>query len=186
MIKDSSNSKDEDHELMERIARGDSVAFRILVDKHALRSLRFMERMTGNKEKAEDIVQEAFETVWKKAPDWTPKAKFTTWFYRVLVNMAHHSFRDRFRVYEVIDDNHEDETFSTEDYIIQNELGDAVKEALQEIPERQRIAITLFYYDELSQKQACEVMGISEGALESLLSRGRSALKKKFDKVSLE
>ena len=141
---------------------------------------------TSSKEKAEDIVQEAFETVWKKAPDWTPKAKFTTWFYRVLVNMAHHSFRDRFRVYEVIDDNHEDETFSTEDYIIQNELGDAVKEALQEIPERQRIAITLFYYDELSQKQACEVMGISEGALESLLSRGRSALKKKFDKVSLE
>lgn len=176
---------DEDHKLMRRIACSEAGAFHALVDKHGLRSLRFMERITGSKEQAEDIVQEAFEAVWKQAPDWQPKAKFTTWFYRVLMNISQRRFRDRLRLYENLDETQADENIGAEALMLQHEISGMVEVALQALPERQRIAITLFYYEELSQKQACEVMKISEGAFESLLSRGRASLKAKLGSVHL-
>lgn len=149
----------------------------MLVDRHMLRAMRYAVRMTGDVAHAEDIVQEAFEVIWTKAQDWKPIAGFSTWFYKVIANIASRRFRDRLRGHAELDENMYDQSVNAEEFVLRNEATATLEAALQALPERQRQAIVLFYYEDLSQQEACAVMDISEGALESLLSRGRSNLR---------
>lgn len=173
-------SAQEDQQLMARIAMRDADAFRQLADRHMQRAMRFTQRMTGNRQQAEDIVQEAFEVIWKQAPDWRPDARFTSWFHRVLLNLTYQRFRDRHRFYHEIDMGADEDSDTAEQTLIAAQEQRDIQSVLDTMPERQRVAITLFYLEELSQREACEIMEISEGALESLLSRGRAFLRRRL------
>ena len=171
-----------DHELMAAVARRDGQAYARLVERHLGWSLGFAERMLGERQEAEDLVQTAFLRVWQGAARWEPKAKFSTWLYRVLYNLCMDQFRAQGKVAEALDDELPDDAPGSEERMADQQREARVRAALAALPARQRAALVLCYYEERSQAEAAALLGVSEGALESLLSRGRATLKKWLQK----
>ena len=167
-----------DHELMEAVAARDAHAFARLVERHLGWALGFAERMLGERHEAEDVVQAAFLRVWQGAAQWQPRARFSTWFYRVLHNLCMDRFRARGALRGPLDESLPDGEPGGEELASNRERAARVRQALASLPVRQRAALVLCYYEERSQAEAAALLGVSEGALESLLSRGRAALKK--------
>jgi len=172
-----------DVELMRAVGRQDRRAFVRLVDRHYGWALGFTDRMLGTRHEAEDMVQTAFLRVWQGAGRWEPHAKFSTWLYRVLYNLCVDRLRARgASAGEPIDDalieTLADESPSGEERLASQQRGARLRAALDQLPARQKAAIVLCYYEELSQVEAAAMLGVSEGALESLLSRGRATLRK--------
>jgi len=163
---------------MAAVARQDARAYARLVERHLGWSLRFVERLVGGRADAEDLVQTAFLRVWLGASRWEPNAKFSTWFYRVLYNLCMDHFRAHTAPTEALDEAIPDGGQSSEERLAGSQRAARVRAALAALPERQRAAIVLCYYEERSQAEAAALLAVSEGALESLLSRGRAALKK--------
>jgi RNA polymerase sigma-70 factor (ECF subfamily) len=168
-----------DHALMVAIGKGDGNAFARLVERHYGWSLGFADRMLGSRPEAEDLVQTAFLRVWRGARRWEPQARFSTWLYRVLHNLCMDQFRARrSSAGEPLDVDMADEAPGSEERLSGLQRAERVRAALAALPPRQRAALVLCYYEELSQAEAAGLLGVSEGALESLLSRGRATLKK--------
>lgn len=135
-------------------------------------------RMLRDTGEAEDIAQEAFVRVWRTASVWQPgRARFDTWLHTVVLNLC----RDRLRrKREVIDGSMLEPVDSTPDAeagLIEAERSHAVADAIAALPERQRDAILLVHYQDLSGADAASVLDISVEALESLLARGRRTLR---------
>lgn len=173
--------QDADEALVARTADGDEAAYRTLVERHTQRSLRLAQRISGNLSDAEELVQEAFLRLWTKADTWQPgRGKFTTWFFRILVNLC----LDRKRRPEMLSletaGDPVDPRRSALDKVYADEVGRTVGRAVAELPERQRAALVLCYYEELSNLEAAEALSISVSALEALLVRARRALRTKL------
>jgi RNA polymerase sigma-70 factor (ECF subfamily) len=167
-----------DETLMERIGAGDARAYQMLITRHLARNLGFAHRLTGSGHEAEDVVQEAFLRVWKTAGRWRPGgAKFTTWFYRVVMNLC--IDRRRRARSAPLDAAGElvDPAAGAEEQVRQAQRAQVVAGALTRLPERQRAAIALCYYQELSNREAADVLGVSVKALEALLVRARQTLR---------
>ena len=140
-------------------------------------------RMLGAKHAAEDATQETFLRLWRHAGKWKPQgAKFETWLYRVAMNICLDQLRKTKREApeEAAPDGMEgraDSADRQDQTLFLSERRFAIDEALEQLPERQRLAITLCHYQELTNIEAAEIMEISVDALESLLARGRRALR---------
>ncbi|MBL4603218.1 MAG: RNA polymerase sigma factor [Emcibacteraceae bacterium] len=168
-----------DEDLMLRIGEGDQTAYGMLVDRHLSLNLGYANKLLGNAAEAEEVMQEAFIRVWKHASRWDParKTKFTTWFYRVVTNLCYDVGRKRKpqeRV-EILETISSDE-ISADNVIAVDQRSRQVKKALEDLPKRQSTAIMLCYFQELSNREAAEVMDVSVNALESYLVRGRRKL----------
>jgi RNA polymerase sigma-70 factor (ECF subfamily) len=171
-------TSDADEELVARIGRGDQEAYRILVDRYLPRSLALAGRILGNQADAEDVAQDAFLRLWIHAAKWRPGgAKFGTWFYRVVVNRCLDQTRRAVGVPLDLAGEFPDGAPDAGTQVYRKELAQRVATAMAQLPARQRAALALCYYDELSQADAAEVLGVSEGAVESLLVRGRRQLR---------
>jgi RNA polymerase sigma-70 factor (ECF subfamily) len=171
--------------LMEQVAGGSETAFRQLMRRHADKAVRYSYRLLHDQAAAEDQVQQAFMKVWIEAPRWRPDAKFTTWFYRILHNQAIDQLRLRRRPMVEIDDEDVAEQLvdrhaDTERAMADKQRAETVNNALRELPERQRQALMLSHYEGFTQREAAGILGITESALESLLTRGRAALRQKL------
>jgi len=171
-----------DEALMAAIGQGDQRAFALLVDRHGRRATALAARITLNRSDAEEVVQEAFLRVWVKAPGWRPQAaagdaQFATWFRRVLVNLC--IDRRRRPVNEGLDQmpEIEDERPSAADVMASKQTAKRVADAVAELPERQRAALALCHFEGVSNIEAASMLGLSVGAVESLLVRARRALK---------
>jgi RNA polymerase sigma factor (sigma-70 family) len=165
---------DPDAELLPRIARGDQSAIRQLVARKLPRLLALGVRMLNDRSEAEDVAQETFMRVWKLAGNWqSGAAKFDTWLHKVALNLCY----DRLRSHK--DYNEEDApelidpALIPEQRLDKSQQGDLISIALAALPNRQREALVLQYYQELSNIDAADLMGVSVDALESLLSRAR-------------
>jgi len=171
--------RDPDAELVRRIGEGDARAADELVRRHLPRMTAVGRRMLSNAAEAEDVAQEVFLRVWKTAPQWREgEAKFETWMHRVALNLCYDRLRRRREVSDPdagLDSI--DPAQSAPDAILARQRADAVRTALDALPERQRAAIVLCHFQELSNIDAAGALEVSVEALESLLSRGRRALK---------
>ena len=115
---------------------------------------------------------------WKQAPRWTPgKAKFDTWLHRVALNLCYDRLRRRREIPTEISPERPDEGPSPDRGVMAAQLGAQVDRALAALPERQREAIVLCHYQDLTNIEAAGLMSVSIEALESLLSRGRRTLR---------
>ena len=169
-----------DETLLAGLASGDHGAFSTLVERHNLRFYRIAFRQLGERAASEDAVQQAFLKLWERPHlfDASKGAKFTTWFYRVVVNITLDMIRKSGRsgLTELAD------TYESDDMTQDAELALKQKQTLLEreiatLPERQQLALNLCFYEGLSNKETADIMEISVGALESLLMRGKKTLK---------
>jgi len=169
---------DPDEELLSRVASGDPAAVRALVARKLPRLLSLAGRMLGDAQEAQDVAQDAFLRVWKQAPKWRPgAARFDTWLHRVALNLCYDRLRRRREVAVAEPPERADEGPGPERGLEAADTGRRVARALQALPERQREAVVLCHYQELGNIEAAAVMGVSVEALESLLGRGRRALR---------
>jgi RNA polymerase sigma factor (sigma-70 family) len=166
-----------DDELVVKAGRGDPAAIRYLVTLKLPRVLSLARRMLGDPVEAEDVAQETFVKAWKFAPRWRPgQARFDTWLHRVALNLCYDRLRRRVRTTGDFPDQADSGPGPDRD-LQARQVGRRVDAALQALAPRQREAIVLCHYQELSNIDAAAIMGVSVEALESLLSRARRALR---------
>ena len=175
---------DPDEQLLERIGRGDTAAVSVLVARKLPRLLSLARRMLGDPVEAEDVAQETLVRTWKQARDWVPgKARIDTWMHRVALNLCYDRLRRRRDQVSTDDVEIVDGAAGPHAAVEKIQNAAALQSALMALPERQRVAITLCYYQELSNIDAAALMDVSVEALESLLSRARRALRSRLNPV---
>ena len=166
---------DPDEDLVRRVGAGDTAAVQALVARKLPRILALATRMLGDATEAEDVAQETFLRIWRLASGWRRgHARFDTWVHRVALNLCYDRLRRRRerttdQLPEVADEAALPDAFPGDD-------ERRVERAMQRIAPRQREAIVLVYYQEMSNIEAASAMQVSVDALESLLARGRRAL----------
>lgn len=169
---------DPDEALLARVAQGEPIAVRALVARKLPRLLALAGRMLSDAQEAEDVAQEAFVRAWRQAPKWRPgEAKFDTWLHRVTLNLCYDRLRRRRELSYADPPEQVDEGPAPDRALEAADTGRRVGRALQNLPDRQREAIVLCHYQELGNIEAAAVMGVNVEALESLLGRGRRALR---------
>jgi RNA polymerase sigma-70 factor (ECF subfamily) len=173
------DESDDDAELVLRVGEGDVVAYRELVRRHAPKLQRFAERLLRDPSEAEDVVQETFLRLWQRAREYSPSARVTTWLHRIAHNLAVDRLRGRGRAAPF---EEEELPVSAPQPVLIDEArrARALEQALAALPERQAAALVLVHLHGLTGAEACEVLGIGPEALESLLARGRRALKQRL------
>ena len=167
-----------DRQLLERIKAGDHAAFSALVKLHATRFYRVAYRFLGNREQSEDMVQDAFLKLWENPSIWNPgsNAKFTTWFYRVVVNLCLDAKKKHTPLPLLDDFDMADEREGQEERLIESEKRALLDREIGDLPERQKTALVLCFMEGLSNQEAAEVMGLQLKALQSLLMRAKERL----------
>jgi RNA polymerase sigma-70 factor (ECF subfamily) len=165
-------------ELLARVAAGEAQAFRGLVDRHLPTVLAIARRMLRDDAEAEDVAQEALLRLWRNAAALELGAGgVRPWLRRVASNLCIDRVRARRNTTAVDQVPEQAEPAGQVRHLAERELGARVDAALKALPERQRLAITLFHYEGMSQIEVGGVLGISDEAVESLLARARRTLK---------
>ena len=179
-------------ELMARIAKGDEDAFELLVTRHQTSILNLIYRYVGDRTQANDLSQEVFLRVWQAARSYKPQAKFTTWIYRITANLCLNELKSSRRkkwlqflrfgdnLENTVEETLVDDTPSSEDLLLAKERSRQIANALQSLPENQRMALILKRYDDLSYQEIAKILNCSISAVESLLVRAKKSLQEKL------
>ena len=172
---------DGDAALTVRTAGGDQDAYAQLVRRHLPRVLAVTRRMLGSEALAEEAAQEAMLRLWTHAGSYEPeKAKLTTWLSRITANICLDRLRKRSEEpwpenFDVALPPSQERDYSD------GQVAAKVNEALQTLPERQRLALVLCHYEEMSMTEAAAIMETTAEAIESLLSRARRTLRRQLE-----
>ena len=182
-----------DADIMLRVKAGDDSAFDYLVQKYRRPIISFMYRMAHNTAAAEDLAQEVFLRVYRSRASYEPSAKFTTWLYRIATNLGVNHARDtRHERPENVTNLDEadnetgqtpdlaDKTPSVEEEILRRERLTAIKQKVEALPERQKLAVLMHKYQGMDYRQIAEVLKLSESATKSLLFRAYETLREQL------
>jgi RNA polymerase sigma-70 factor (ECF subfamily) len=171
---------DPDAALLARVGAQDPAAVREIVASKLPRILALASRMLGDRAEAEDVAQETFVRIWKHAARWrTGQARFDTWMHRVVLNLCYDRLRGQGPgpTLEADGDEAADPAPRPDEHLAERTRSDRVGLALKRLPVRQREALVLHYYQELSNADTASLMGITVEALESLLARARRTMR---------
>ena len=172
------DQSDPDAALLSRVARGDAAAARLLVSGKLPRVVGLAHRMLHDRSEAEDVAQEAFVRTWRQAATWeSGRARFDTWLHTVVLNLCRDRLRRRRKVSGDAIPEAADPAPDAIATLVEAERGEAVAAAIAALPERQREAILLVHYQDMTGAAASRTLGSSVEALESLLARGRRTLR---------
>ena len=179
-----------DAEVMLRVKAGDDSAFAYLVQKYRRPMVSFMYRMAHNAAAAEDLAQEVFLRVYRSRENYEPSAKFSTWLYRIATNLAVNYVRDTRHerpenMVSVDEPDQEtgltmdvrDTSLTAEEVILRRERMAAIRQRVQALPERQRLAVLMHKYQQMDYRQIAQVLKLSESATKSLLFRAYETLR---------
>lgn len=183
---------DPDVRLMLEVRNGSASAFEELVLRYQSRVLAVLEHLVGNRDQAEDLAQDVFLRVYRARKTYEPNAKFATWLFRIVNNVAMNALRSRARRREQTvpfrpgDSQH----FDALDDAIQVpsgqiparrldklEMREVVRLAMESLNERQRLAVLLCKFEGMSYADIATAMNLSPKAVKSLLSRARAKLR---------
>jgi RNA polymerase sigma-70 factor (ECF subfamily) len=179
----------EDVRLMELVARGDTVAFEALVERHQTLVLGTVARMLGSNSDVEDLAQQVFLRVWRSAARYEPRAKFTTWLLKITRNLVFNEMRRTKRHAHIPMQSEpqgddlpiKDESVrSPAESLLEHELQKAIEEAILELPDTQRMALILRRYEDRSYEEIGEILDLSVPAVKSVLFRARTELRSRL------
>lgn len=172
--------------LMGLVGRGDTAAFTELVNRHKDAVVGTIAKMLGGYGDIEDIAQQVFIRIWKSSKSYEPSAKFTTWMFTITRNLVFNESRRLSRKKTVSQNEFEDEygietvdasARSPHENLEEKELSSAIDEAINALPEKARLALTLRRYQNMPYEEIAQVLDISVSAAKSLLFRARTQLK---------
>ena len=188
---------DPDTRLIERLVARDERAFNELVRAYEGRIVRLVARMIGNQEEAKDLAQDVFVQVFKAIGSFRGDSKFSTWIYRIAVNLC----KNRVKYLKVRHASEQDEL----DSVTEKSLGDArpaggqglgrpdeqmagkqveriVQQAIQELEPSFRECLVLRDVEELSYEEIEEITGLAAGTVKSRIHRARAQLREKVER----
>ena len=168
---------------------GDGRAFEVLVDRYQVRLLNFVYRMIGDRERAEDLVQEAFLRVYRHLDRFDPARKFSTWLYTIASNLAKNELRNRSRSPLVLfqyfrqrqNENesrpyeYEDSASRPDDLYSRRQLRDLVDRTVAKLAARHREVFVLRELEGKSYEEIAEITHCNLGTVKSRLNRARQA-----------
>lgn len=173
--------------LIQNILDGSQPDFERLIKIYQPNVFRTAMGLLHNKEDAEEITQDVFLKVYDSLSSFNQRATLSTWIYRVTINTSLNFLKkkkgNRLLVGLSALLGLASKEKQSEKLVIDKEEKDSIRKAMQELPEKQRLAIVLTKYEELPQKQVAEIMQISEGAVEQLVIRARKNLRKSLEKI---
>jgi RNA polymerase sigma-70 factor, ECF subfamily len=183
--------RDPDIRIMLRVRDDDPAAFAELVELFNHRLITVLHHLLGNAEEAEDLAQEVFLRVYKVRKKYRPRAKFSTWLFTIANNLALNTLRSRQRKPVVplnVRDSGplgprpaeqlvKDRLNQPVQHMQQQELAGIVRKALDELNERQRVAVVLNKFEDMNYAEIAQVMGLTTKGVKSLLSRARENLR---------
>lgn len=176
-------------ELMLRVKTGGKQAeeaFHQLVELHQNAVIGTVAKMLGNASESEDIAQQVFIRLWKSAPRYEVKAKFTTFLYTITRNLVFNETKRKQRKKEHSLEQQEENSFTQledkvatcpDQEILQAELKSEVDKAIHALPEKQRLAVILRRYENMPYEQIADVLELSVSAVKSQLFRARNSLR---------
>ncbi|MGH4118999.1 RNA polymerase sigma factor [Clostridium sp.] len=178
-------------QLMQRIKTKDREAFKELFDTYREKVYRMSYIILKDKTASEDVLQEVFIQVYLKIRDLKHTGAFEVWLYRITMNCCRKFIKKENKIntinvnenYDTYTDIQDNEINTPENIIVNQELCKEVMNVLYELPEHQRISLTLFYYNELSIKEIANVMKCAEGTVKSRLFHGKKYLKDRVAKI---
>jgi len=189
-LKTMAQTPDPDATLMLRAKDGDLRAFEELVEKYKQPIVNLMFRMLHDLAEAEDMAQTVFLKVYQSMPRYQVSAKFSTWIFTIARHACLNEIRRRSRhpaesIEATMPDSEEattrqfedQKTFTPPEAFLQGELETKIQEALDDLPEKQRMAVLLCRQDELSYEEIAGVLELSLSATKSLIHRARETLK---------
>lgn len=171
-----------DVELMKKIARGDSRAFRELFERHSGKVVGYATRlMGGDAVKAEDISQSAWIKIVKAAPSYEPRADFSAWLFTIVRNTAFNELRSvkREATTEFVEEACAEEALSREsieEQLIQKNRVEKIQKEMDQLPAQQRLALTVWLTEDVSYDDLAVLLGVSVSSVKSLLFRARKNL----------
>lgn len=187
-----------DEELMLECRKGDMSAFELLVRRYQDALVNYIYYTINDYHRAEDLAQETFLRVFKSASRYEPKASFKSWLYTIATNLSRNEIRNRARrntyfLEDMVDEGEDvyhsefmiDTRYQPDILYEKKERQQLIKKALKQLPENQRLALTLVTYQELSYEEISEILNCSTGAVKSLIHRARQNMKKLLIKAGI-
>ncbi len=192
--KTSSQEITEDHKAMIAVGEGDNLAFKKIVKRHQGALINYFLRYTGDIDTAKELTQEVFLRVFKAAKRYKPKAKFTTYLFRIAHNLAINELIAKKRPNIISYDGDELANYTSasgddpERKILRSETIKTIEFAMKKLTPRERSALVMKYTQGMSYAEIADVTKSSVPAVESLLMRAKGKLKKslKVEKISFE
>jgi RNA polymerase sigma-70 factor (ECF subfamily) len=182
-----------DADVMLRVKTGDESAFAYLVQKYRRPMVGFLYRLCHNPAAAEELAQEVFLRVYRSRENYEASAKFSTWIYRIATNLAVNFARDtrheRPEVTVRLDEPDQetgttpdlaDGSLTVEEQILKRERLAAIRNKVNALPERQRLAVIMHKYQQMDYRQIADVLKLSESATKSLLFRAYETLREQL------
>jgi RNA polymerase sigma-70 factor, ECF subfamily len=166
---------------------GEKRAFGVLVDRYHVRLLNFIYRTIGDRDRAEDLVQETFIRVYRHLHRFDQSKKFSTWVYTIAGNLAKNELRNRSRnplvLFQTLRKNYEadhrpleweDNTYRPDDLYRKRHLKSMVDQAVAELPEHHRIVFVLREMEGKTYEEISDITGVNLGTVKSRLNRARN------------
>lgn len=176
-----------DERLMAFFQSGDALAFHYLIERHRGLIWSQIRKYFGPYGDIEDVMQDVCLSLWQNRSSWKPGiAKFSTWLFRVVSNRCIDILRQKKEISTDSSFEHISSSIvSAEQVVSDNQTSHQLLKLLADLPEQQKLALQLFYYEEAEIAQICEKMALSDQAVRSLLKRGKQKLRTVLQSDSL-
>jgi len=186
---------DSDASLMLKFKNGDISSFEKLLQKHKERIINIIYQFIGERNEAEDLAMEVFLRVYQAAKSYEPKAKFTTWLYKITTNLCLNAIRKKTKLQTIslskpvsTGEGKEEELIekiadaapSPQQILEKKERNTLIRKAIDSLSAKQRMAIILQIYEGLSYKEISRILGCSVKSVERRLYWARTNLKEKL------
>ncbi|WP_347986830.1 RNA polymerase sigma factor RpoE [Methylomonas sp. AM2-LC] len=191
MNEQTNHSEDLDQDLVRRVQQGDKSAFDLLVIKYQHRIVHLVNRYVKDPHEAQDVAQDTFIKAYRALADFRGESAFYTWLYRIAINTAKNYLLSRTRRHSEFELEMQDaeqvenalqlkDMHTPEDQLMNEQIVEVIKLAIENLPEEMRIAITLREFEGMSYEEIAEAMDCPIGTVRSRIFRAREAIDEKL------